>query len=246
MAVGTENNVSVLILYRGDSIRRLYNLRAVVMSLLSVEGVKVYVREADSVNHHITEALLPDGVAYEFVEDKDSILHKTWHFNRMQSAVTTPYIGIWDADVVAYPESITECIRELSGGKVGMALPYSGICLDTSEMIADIFMREQDFAVLDKYSYLMAKLQPHRLTGGAVLMNREVFLSLGSENERYYGWGDDDFDRYVRFYNAKKGIYRSQTPLFHLSHPRGKNSGFTSAICALASKVELSKSTNLK
>ncbi|MDY6259722.1 MAG: galactosyltransferase-related protein [Bacteroidales bacterium] len=238
--------LSILILYRGDSIRRLYNLKAVVASLLPFDGIEIHVREADRVNHHVVERMLQYVANYEFVEDTDSILHKTLHFNQMLTCITTPYVGIWDCDVIAYPESVEECMRELTTGNAAMALPYNGVCLDTSRVIADIYMRDYDFMTLKNHSQLMPKLQPHRLTGGAVLMNRETFRLLGDENENYYGWGDDDFDRYIRFYNAQEKIFRSNTPLFHLTHPRGENSNFNSPLLALASKTELSKTINCK
>ncbi len=240
------NETSILILFRADSIRRLYNLVAVVESLTSLNGVNIYVREADCVNHHIAQKLLPPSVKYEFTTDKDSVLHKTRHFNQMLEQVSTPYVGIWDTDTIAYSTSVTECIDALTNGKALMALPYNGICLDTSVAIADIYMQSSDFRILDTYSYLMARLQPQRLTGGAVLMNRNAFLTLGGENENYYGWGDDDYDRYVRFYQSGASIFRSKKPLFHLSHPRGENSGFSSSTFAVASKVELSRTASHK
>ena len=127
-----------------------------------------------------------------------------------------------------------------------MALPYNGICLDTSEVIADCYMQSSDFNILDTYSYLMKRLQPQRLTGGAVIMNKDAFFNLGGENENYYGWGDDDYDRYIRFYQSGAPIFRSNTPLFHLSHPRGENSRFSSSAFAIASKIELSKTASHK
>ena len=71
------SGVTILILYRGDSIRRLYNLVAVARYLSAVPGLEVYVREADSTNRGIARMLMPAGVRYEFVTDVDSVLHKT-------------------------------------------------------------------------------------------------------------------------------------------------------------------------
>ena len=38
--------------------------------------------------------------------------------------------------------------------------------------------------------------------------------------------GNDDFDRYARFCESHLTIYRCDTPLVHLFHPRGKNSQY--------------------
>ena len=164
----------------------------------------------------------------------------------MLEQVSTANVGIWDTDTIAYSTSIIECINVLQNRNALMALPYNGICLDTSEVIADCYMQSSDFNILDTYSYLMKRLQPQRLTGGAVIMNKDAFFNLGGENENYYGWGDDDYDRYIRFYQSGAPIFRSNTPLFHLSHPRGENSRFSSSAFAIASKIELSKTASHK
>lgn len=239
------SGVTILILYRGDSIRRLYNLVAVARYLSAVPGLEVYVREADSTNRGIARMLMPAGVRYEFVTDVDSVLHKTAHFNSMLASVDTPIAGIWDTDVIPYDDALTECVGLLESGACDMALPYNGICLDVPEAVSDIYISTGDFGVIDANSRLMRRLSGHLLTGGSVLMKLGAFCSLGGENEAYYGWGDDDFDRYIRFMKAGLNIYRSKTPLFHLCHPRGTNSGYASAVREAASKAELSRTINL-
>lgn len=238
------NELTILILFRADSVRRIYNLLAVIDYLMQFPNLKIYVREADTVNHHLLDKLLPKYVDYEFIVDRDTILHKTSHFNDMLRNVTTPFIGIWDTDVIPYKSSFNECFDALVDDRASLALPYNGLCFDTSEIIADLYLQNYDFSILDQNKQMMRPLQNHRLTGGAVLMNRKDFISLGAENENYYGWGDDDFDRYIRFMNSGKKIFRSDTPLFHLSHPRGVNSGFSSKVYEHNSKTELSKTIN--
>lgn len=243
--MNSTSELTILILFKGDTIRRIYNLIASVTHLLQFSNLHIYIREVDSFNHNLLPRLLPTNVYYEFVPDCDSILHKTMHFNEMIRKVSTPFIGIWDTDVIPYNSAIKECFYQLIEGQASLALPYNGVCFDTSEIIADLYLKNYDFSILDQNKHLMKKLQSHRLTGGAVLMNRKDFLSIGAENENYYGWGDDDFDRYIRFMNAGLTIFRSKMPLFHLTHPRGFNSGFSSNIYAQNSKNELAKTINL-
>lgn len=236
--------ITILILFRADSLRRLYNLISVVSFLSTFKELSIYVREADSLSHRILNKVLPDNVHIEFVTDEDPILHKTWHFNQMISSVDSPFIGIWDSDVICSPTSLNTCIAKLLSKEASLVLPYNGLCLDTSDTIADWFHTEPDFSLLESVSHLMRQLKRQRLTGGAVLLNKEIFLSLGGENENYYGWGDDDYDRYIRFMNHNANIYRSETPLFHLTHPRGGNSDFLSEIYAHHSKNELFNTIN--
>ena len=91
----------------------------------------------------------------------------------------------------------------------------------------------------------MERLTERVMVGGAVMMDRQKFLLIGGENEAYYGWGDDDYDRYIRFMNHGLKIYRSKNVLFHLSHPRGINSGFNTELHSKISKGELHKTKNM-
>lgn len=234
-------DTTIIILYRGDSIERLENIVAVIKDLTAHFDINIHVREAAPFCNNILSQIIPSDVDYEFVEDKDPTLYKTWHFNKIIQSVKTNIVGIWDTDVIADHYSIKDCIEHIRNKSAELALPYNGVCLDTSDIIRNIFLKKNDYEILTRHMQKMRRLQSHVLTGGAVLMNRKTFAELGNENENYYGWGDDDFDRYIRFLNAGYGIYRSQKVLFHLTHPRGQNSGFSSVMKKLFSKAELSK-----
>lgn len=161
----------------------------------------------------------------------------------MLSNVTTPYVAIWDTDVIALPDDIQVCLNELRKENAKIALPYNGICMDTSYIIRNIFMRTLDINVLIDNSRKMRLLKNHALVGGAVLINRIDFVLLGGENEGYFGWGDDDFDRFIKFKKKKLATYRSKNILFHLSHPRLINSSFNGVFKERISKNTLFKTT---
>ena len=235
-----------MILYRGDTIQRLENVVEIIRILSSFSNVVVYIREATNYNNKIIQSSVKSFTNYEFVIDRDPILHKTKHFNEMLRNVTTEFVGIWDTDVIAYKESFLECFEKLKKGEVTLALPYNGVCLDTSSIIRQVYLQKQKFDILVDNMQKMKRLQPYVLTGGAVLMHTETFRLLGGENENYYGWGDDEFDRYIRFMNLSYPIYRSQTILYHLTHPRNKNSNFHSKLHQQMSKAELSKTIHQK
>jgi predicted glycosyltransferase involved in capsule biosynthesis len=85
----------------------------------------------------------------------------------------------------------------------------------------------------------MEPLYYRPIVGGAVFLNKEKFLEIGMDNEKHYGWGNDDFDRFYRANNYGLKIYRTDNCLFHLSHPRGINSFFRSDIQQRISADEL-------
>lgn len=238
-------DLTVMILIRTDSMARLENVIAVVKHLQKHLNAHIYLREADCYCNGILETLLDKSVQYEFTEDDDPILYKTWHFNRMMEQVSTPFVAIWDADTIAECTAIRQCIDELRKGNADMALPYNGVCLDTSDILRTLYLKKQNENVLTNHISKMERLAERVMVGGAVMMDRKKFLSIGGENEAYYGWGDDDYDRYIRFMNHDLKIYRSKSVLFHLSHPRGINSGFNTELHSYISKGELYKTKNM-
>lgn len=237
-------DITIMILIRIDSIARLENLITVVQHLQRCLSTHIYVREADCYCNGVLEKLLDNSIRYEFVEDDDPILYKTWHFNRMMKNVITPFVAIWDADTIAESVAICKCLEELRKGNADIALPYNGVCLDTSNILRALYLKKQDEDVLTRNINKMERMSEKVMTGGAVMMNRQEFISLGGENEAYYGWGDDDYDRYIRFMNHGLKIYRSKNVLFHLSHPRGINSGFNTELRSNISKGQLYKTQN--
>ncbi len=234
-------DLTILILVRLDSISRLQNILIVSDFLCSHLSAEIHIREASSFNNGILARLLSNSVIYEWVEDNSPILHKTKHFNKMLARVDTKFVSIWDADVLCNMKYVDQCIEKLRNNEADMALPYNGVCLDTSEIIKELFYNSHDISIFEKYYQFMQRLNQHRLVGGAVIMNTEVFKRLGGENESYYGWGDDDFDRYIKFMNNGKKIFRTNNILFHLSHERGVNSNYSSKVREYLSKAELYK-----
>jgi predicted glycosyltransferase involved in capsule biosynthesis len=237
-------DITFMILARLDSIARLENVIASASALLQHFNTTVYVLEADRYCNNVLHTMLGNKVRYEFVEDDDPILHKTRYFNLMMQKIETPFVSIWDADTIVEKDAIIECLDKLRKGEADIALPYNGVCLDTSDILRKIYFMKQDIEVFKCNIGKMDRLYNRILTGGAVLMNRQKFISIGGENEVYYGWGDDDYDRYIRFMNHGMKIYRSKSVLFHLSHPRGENSGFNTELRQRISKGELYKTQN--
>lgn len=235
------NDLTILILYRGDTLQRMENLLLVVDALVAAFSTNIFVREAAPYNNGILEKCLAGKAEYEFVEDDTPVLFKTRHFNEMLRNVATQFASIWDTDAMAYDEAIMDSIGCLRLGDTRLALPYNGVYLDTTDILRKRYIATRDFGVFHRNMQKMSRLQQHVMVGGAVLFDKAAFLSLGGENEAYYGWGDDDFDRYLRFMNAGMRIHRSGQVLFHLSHPRGDNSGFNNTLHEMRSKAELSK-----
>ena len=48
-------------------------------------------------------------------------------------------------------------------------------------------------------------------------------MEVGMENENFYGWGPEDWERYDRWKNLGYRVRMIDGVLFHLTHPRDMN-----------------------
>lgn len=61
-------------------------------------------------------------------------------------------------------------------------------------------------------------------TGGIFICSLEAYKEIGLENEKFYGWGVEDGERFSRWKNSRFVLERVEGPMFHLTHPRAINS----------------------
>jgi len=232
-------DMTFLIPIRIDSIMRLENLILSVQSLLKNFDTHITVLEASSYPNGILKKMLGDKVEYRFVEDKDPVFYRTKYLNDMTRRSCTSYIGIWDADVIIPKEQILDSIIKLRQG-VEIAYPYDGHFYDTSVVIRELYAQNRNIRFLLKNTAKMSLIYGDKMKGGAMLVNKEAYIRAGMENEKFYGWGPEDFERYERWKILDLKIYHSEGPLFHLTHSRGSNSTFRSMEQAINTNKEFS------
>lgn len=221
-------DITILITFRGDSIERIENLMMVTEYLLQNFNTNIFVLQANSFENKILPRLLNRKIRYTFVEDRDSIFHRTKYHNQMTRNTETPYIAIWDTDIIVPLTQVEEAIQKLRGG-VDISYPYDGNCYDTSYPIRELFWRKRRLSILKNNKEKMSLLFNKNLKGGVMFVNRISYERAGMENESFYGWGDEDFERYERWQNFGLSIYHVAGEIYHLSHIRYKSiSGYRS------------------
>lgn len=222
-------DVTILITFRGDSVDRIENLMMVIKYILCHFDTNIFVLQAGYFENMILPTFFNRKmIRYEFVEDRDSIFHRTKYHNQMTRNTNTPYIAIWDADIIAPPQQVLEAIQKLREG-IDIAYPYDGNCYDTSYPIRELFWRSRRLSVLENNKKKMSLLYEKKLKGGVMVVNRISYEQAGMENEHFYGWGDEDFERYERWKRFNLKIYHVIGDIYHLSHARYKNiSGYRS------------------
>lgn len=232
------SDFTFLITIRLDSLVRLENILITTEMLLKYFNTNIFILEADKYENKILRKLLNRKIRYSFLEDKDPVFHRTKYHNQMTLEAQTPYIGIWDSDIILTIKQIVDAAENIRGG-FEIAYPYNGICYDTSDIVRELFVVKKKISFLSNNKNKMKIYHNQNLKGGAMFVNKEAYILAGMENESFYGWGDEDFERFERWNIIGYKIYRSEGCMYHLSHPKNSNSYFYSGDYLHRSKKEL-------
>ncbi len=153
---------------------------------------------------------------YTSFEGKE--FHRTKMINEVAKSYPCKYIVNWDADMILNPVQIWYSVTQLRRGS-DIVYPYDG-------NFKHISKADKHHLAKNHYWLVNAKLTgPTMSWGGAIFMNRESFLSVGGENEKFISWGPEDAERYNRFLKLGLKVVRLNGSIYHLDHYRGKNSG---------------------
>jgi len=241
-------DVTFVIPVRIDSIIRLENLLLTLENLKSNFVTNIVVVEASYYDNGILKQLFNNSITHFFIEDKDPIFHRTKHLNTISRNVNTNIIGIWDADVILENSQIIRAIQQLRNGHCDFAYPYDGRFFDTSEIIRNHYLLYRNINFLknniSKMNLLYSTMKEGNSLGGAFFINTEKYKFSGLENEIFYGWGIEDRERYQRWLILNYSFFRSNGPLFHLSHPRDVNGTMRSEYHRTKTEDEINKIIN--
>lgn len=221
-------DMTFLIPVRTDSMYRLENLLLTVHFLSRNFKTNIKILEADRYCNNLIKELLPQ-VEYTFIEDRDLVFHRTKYQNLLVQNVTTPYIAIWEAEIIIPPSQVLDAISQLRNDSTDVSFPYDGKALDTTFLLREYYAKAPSVDLLNRNKNKMTVLYDREdLVGGALFIKRDMYIQSGMDDERYYGWGNEDFERVLRWKILKYRIYRATGCLYHLSHSRGDNSRYIS------------------
>ena len=257
MALKEKHDLSdftFLIPLRVDSMVRLENLMMSIRYLLRNFKTNITLLQAAAYENGIVPHIFGKTVKYYFIEDYDTVFYRTKYLNFMTKDATTPYIGIWDTDVVIPNLQIVDAVQKLREG-YEISYPYDGHFYDTTDIIRELFWKTGNIQTLIKNQDKMSMIYGSSMKGGAMFVNRLAYMDAGMENEKFYGWGPEDFERYNRWQVLGYQINQTAGSLYHLTHDRGSNSTFRSmeqmnntnkerVLTTLSSKDEILKNVN--
>lgn len=123
---------------------------------------------------------------------------RTHSINQLLTTVNTPYVGVADVDGLLDPSILFE-VRQAFIDGADVVYPYSRI-------------RQGDEYWNPKYNF-----------GILVFFNTDKYRSIGGENEKFVGWGWEDFERYYRALNNGLSIIRLDNDIEHQAHPHNRS-----------------------
>ncbi len=220
---------------------RLENILGLTNFIIKSIETQIFVFECALFNNGLLERLLDKSIQYTFIEDSDPILHRTYYINKMVKTATTPFIAVWDADIIISPLQVKIASEWLQSGEADIVYPYDRFALDTTSIIRRLFLENLSIIILEQNFMKMKEINAPNPVGGAFFANRMKYINSGLENEDFYGWGMEDGERFFRWKKLGYKIKRVPGPLYHLSHNRGINSVYQNADQGLFKRKETIK-----
>lgn len=225
---------------RIDSEERLRNLYAVLRWLMPL-GCKILLLEADTQKHvHLETLNAKSSIEYSFIQDSNPCFHRTRYINQLLRAAKTKVVSVWDTDIIADYSNIHEAVRLIVEQEMTLTYPYNGkyIMLSPEETLC--FLKDQDIKLWESKNLSSVFERP--FCGGAYFVDKERYLQIGGENEKFIGWGPEDAERLRRTQiMGYKTAWTSKGSAFHLWHPRNKNSSCFDDATAIAIRKEFVK-----
>ena len=128
-------DLTIIYPVRIDSVERLENLLHSTNFLLKHLDVNIIIVEQSYYSNGILTKLLNPNINYEFVEDFDEIFYRTRIINTQVLKIKTPYIGIWDADIITPIDQILNGLEFLRAGTFEFIIPYKNLVYDIHRII---------------------------------------------------------------------------------------------------------------
>lgn len=223
------SDVTIIFPVRIDSAERVQNMDIQIEWLSRNLNLSILILEADSFPRYKLKTE-EENVSYIFVKDSDPIFYRTLFLNVLLNRANTPIVGIWDTDVILSFEQMLDAVVQIREKKAVMAIPYDGRVYALTPDISRDFGKNLDLEYLNQQIPQCQLVLGTMSVGGAIFVDKRQYLEAGGENEHFYGWGPEDFERVERMKKLQLPVYRSAGPLFHLYHPLGPNSTYANAI----------------
>ncbi|MBR5842087.1 MAG: hypothetical protein IKY64_05670 [Bacteroidaceae bacterium] len=239
-----EKKCTFVIPIRIDCEERVRNLRTVVDWLIPL-CAPILILEADKEQHISFDTFGNNSnnlLSVHFVKDEERVFHRTHYINELIKLAKTPFVAVWDADIIIDREQILRAVcYYLIEERYTLICPYNKECAYLNEHMSHIFSANHNIDFLHHKKLKSYIGRP--VCGGAYIVNKRLYNSIGGENENFIGWGPEDAERIRRtqIMGHKMGWIEDGNCAYHLYHPQNENSRFFSEETALSTRQEFIK-----
>lgn len=211
-------DVTFIIPIKLDSEDRVNNYKMVIEYLTSLFDTNIIVCESDVTSHREVLDIHKD-VKYLFVENNEDYFHRTKLLNIMTKMATTNIICNYDVDVVFPKQQYILAIKKIKKGHA-MCFPYGGPFMNVPKDLFNHVVNKEFHKIQEDD---MELCHPNSL-GGAFFFNKDIYMSIGLENENFKSWGYEDNERVMRMRKFGHSVERIGGFLYHLDHERNVDS----------------------
>jgi len=208
-------DVTFLIPVRIDSLDRLNNINLVIEYLKRKFITKIIVLEADIEERFKNNPLVDKKI---FAKDENPVFHHTKYRNLLSNYAFSKIIAMWDVDILLHYGQIMEAIGLIRRNKTKFVLPYDGRVFKIDPILKRLYLTHKDLNIISQNQKKMNLMYGHFSVGGAFIVNRQVYMEAGMENEKFYGWGPEDIERVKRWEILRYNVEKINGPLYHLHH----------------------------
>jgi len=211
-------DVTFIIPIKLDTEDRLNNYKTIIKHLTTLFDTNIIVCESDiKSNRELLD--IHDCIEYVFIENVTEYFHRTKILNIMTKMSKTNIVCNYDTDVVFPEQQYLSAVNKIKDG-CSVVFPYGGKFMNIPKHLFNL-VEEGRFD--DIFEDDLELAHPNSL-GGAFFFNREVYTSVGLENENFMSWGFEDNERINRLKKLGHDFCRVPGILIHLDHERSINS----------------------
>jgi len=162
------SDITFLIIVRSDSIERLENTLLVTNYISSSFIASAFIMESAAYENGLLKKLIGSNFSYTFQEDNDPILFRTFYLNQMLKTVKTPFVAVWDADVISPVIQVRDAVTMLRDNQADIVYPYERF-IDTSPILRKLYIKTKEIEVLERNAKKMKDMYSPNPVGGAFL-----------------------------------------------------------------------------
>lgn len=203
----------IIIPFKNSYKDRQRNIDIVLEYLLQYTD-KVLVCEYDNEQKFINRF----NVEYLFIKEQNKYFNKSICINNACVYLFKKgyeEICIWDADVLCDYNKYLLSNNKIKNKLCDVCFPYNGCVYNIS--IQDIIRNKFEF---NKYN--LDEYYSESSIGGIISFSKKIFLEVGGYNELLEGWGNEDYEFYLKIKFNECKIDRINGHIYHIKHFRKK------------------------